>query len=275
MAEKIVNDIVDAIGLPKDQLNQGWVRKLALLNGCTFLVTLYPQIMEKFDKRSLMPNEDAKVASFKVMNFKYVGLQKLVLFTHIASGLVSVLGSTAALYTEETDPEKAKRWAYISSLSETFFHGPSALLLTPHVYGDKGVTPVLYLITSSLLVLSGASAFFESQNSSGKDFKLPELRRMNSTLHIFLYVRLYGFMRGIDGFLEPQKYTSAIATSGLAMMAVGWKSFLFPLTFWTMMVYNYKTLLQTYRLIDKHGIDKGAMIQGMENFPKLKSTKRS
>ena len=49
----------------------------------------------------------------------------------------------------------ANNLAITSSATELLLHAPTALYLTPFVYGDKGVAPFVYGLVSTLLALSG------------------------------------------------------------------------------------------------------------------------
>jgi hypothetical protein len=137
------------------------------------------------------------------------------------------------------------------------------------VYGDKGVTPYYYMLTSILLQISGASALVESLESSessppgpkGKEMQRPELRRMCATVNIFIYVRLYALVRGAGGYLRPQKYALATLVAGTTMLPVAWARGIFPAAFWGMLLYNYRTAAETIRLSQKYGIDGAAARQ--------------
>ena len=152
----------------------------------------------------------------------------------------------------------------MAAIAETFVHAPTAFALTPFVYGDKGVVPYLYGFVSFLLQLSGLSALIESSKSQHElpdNGRRVELRRMCSTISIFLYVRLYAIMRSPAGFLAKQKYSMAVMTAGAAMMPVGWKRFLFPSYFWALMFFNRKDAGKTLQLIRLYGVDEAAKRQ--------------
>ena len=118
------------------------------------------------------------------------------------------------------DGSLSGRIAVVASAAEVLAHAPTALMLSPMVYGDKGVTPFVYMVTSALLMISGISSLEESLDTSGSmllpNGVRPELRRMCSTISIFLYVRLYGLLRSPAGLLRKQKYTVSVMTAGLA-----------------------------------------------------------
>ena len=118
------------------------------------------------------------------------------------------------------DGSLSGRIAVVASAAEVLAHAPTALMLSPMVYGDKGVTPFVYMVTSALLMISGISSLEESLDTSGgmllPNGVRPELRRMCSTISIFLYVRLYGLLRSPAGLLRKQKYTVSVMTAGLA-----------------------------------------------------------
>ena len=157
---------------------------------------------------------------------------------------------------------------------------------------------------SFLLQLSGMSALLEATDDNKQlegGTKRPELRRMCSTIAIFLYgawathtppppstawcragptntpphgasplyrvplasppVRLFAVMRGTGGMLQKQKYSLAVMMAGTAMMPVGWQRFLFPTYFWAMMCYNRKTAAETLFLVRTLGVDGAASKQ--------------
>jgi hypothetical protein len=88
---------------------------------------------------------ERKVGALAVMNEKYRGWLYAVLAAHLASGLVSHFGSSLSIGVEQRFPLFAKQLARLSSWAETFVHAPTALMLTPFVYGDKGVTQVRFV----------------------------------------------------------------------------------------------------------------------------------
>jgi hypothetical protein len=204
------------------------------------------------------------------MNLKYRGLLRGALAAHVIGGTISQLGSSAAIGLEEALPQASKRLAQVSALAELILHAPTALVMAPIVYGDKGVTPFVYGVTGVLLALSSASALIESNSrddpaDGAADDSLPasgtirpELRRMCATISIFLYVRLYALMRGPQGFLEPQKYTASVVLAGFTMMPVGWAPSNYPALFWLMMFWNHKTVRLTSDLVKMFGIDGAA-----------------
>jgi hypothetical protein len=271
--------LVDCIGAPHAQLNQPWVKYLCTFNGVLALLQYIRQTAEK--SKFPTPKGERKIAAFNVMNDKYVGYLRWTLFAHILGGMTSQLGSSLAILLENYSPQWSKRLAKISSAAETFVHAPTAFVLTPFVYGDPGVVPYLYGTVSFLLQVSGLSALEESWreekpqqevSTTGKSGKSslassgqqkatthrPELRRMCSTVSIFLYVRLYAIMRGTGGFLRRQKYSMAVMTAGTAMMPVGWSHGVFPMVFWLLMFLNRKTARETLRLVNKYGVDGAA-----------------
>jgi len=210
-----------------------------MLNAVLHCLSYMGSIKEK--QRFPMKNGQKKVASFGVMNAKYVGFFYATLMSHILGGTLSVVGSAASIFFEERNEEISRKLAIVASAGQVFLHVPSAIAMSPIVYGDKGVTPFVYMLTSVLLQLSGLSALFESTASEspgakGMEKRRPELRRMSSTIGIFLYVRLYAMMRGADRFLEPQKYTAATLTAGLAMLPIGWDRCIYPLALGTFRV---------------------------------------
>ena len=68
-------------------------------------------------------------------------------------------------------------------------------------------------------------------------------------------------MRGINGILSPDKYALAILMAGSALLPIGWTRELFPATFWGLMIYNWKAVLLTNKLVLRHGIDGAASRQ--------------
>ena len=248
------------LGSPKEELNAKWVKYLCCFNGVVHCFSAYVLFRDKH--RFLTLQGEKKVAVLAVMNDKYVGTKYAVLSVHILSGMISHFGSALAIGLESIWPQQSNSLAHISSAAELYLHAPTALYFTPSVYGDKGVAPLLYGLVSSLLVLSGASSLRESQRENiGKCEPSPELRRMNATISIFLYVRLYPLMRGINGILSAQKYALAILMAGSALLPIGWTRAVFPATFWGMMAWNYKTILMTRSLIFRYGIDGAAKHQ--------------
>ena len=258
--------LVGCIGTPHAQLNQPWVKYLCTFNGALALLQYIRQTAEK--NKFPTPKGERKIAAFNVMNDKYVGYLRWTLFAHIVGGMTSQLGSSLAILLEDYSPQWSKRLAKISSAAETFVHAPTAFVLTPFVYGDPGVVLYLYGTVSFLLQVSGLSALEESWREEKPEVSLagqqevttrrPELRRMCSTVSIFLYVRLYAIMRGTGGFLRRQKYSMAVMTAGTAMMPVGWSNGVFPLVFWLLMFLNRKTARETLRLVNKYGVDGAA-----------------
>eukprot|EP00929_Paragymnodinium_shiwhaense_P058580 TRINITY_DN29335_c0_g1_i3.p1 TRINITY_DN29335_c0_g1~~TRINITY_DN29335_c0_g1_i3.p1 ORF type:complete len:313 (+),score=35.96 TRINITY_DN29335_c0_g1_i3:63-1001(+) len=258
--EHHANYLVKLIGAPSDELCSPWVRWLAMLNG----VLHFGVFVVQFVDRARFPTKrgEKKVATFEVMNDKYVGLQFAALVLHILSGTISHFGSSAAIALEDYWPKVAQRLAVLSSAAELGVHSPSALCMSPFVYGDKGVTPLVYALVSCLLGLSGASALSESLRSEpGRAGPRPELRRMNATISIFLYVRLYAMVRGLGGFLSTQKHSLAVMTSGTVMLPVAWARMLFPLTFYIAGLYNWRTTLWTIQSVVYRGVDATARMQ--------------
>ena len=84
---------------------------------------------------------------------------------------------------------------------------------------------------------------------------------MNVTITIFLYVRIYPILRGVNGILEPQKYALAILVAGTSYLPLGWTRKIFPASFWGMAMYNYKTVLSTLAMLARHGVDGTARRQ--------------
>lgn len=264
-ARAAVARLIALLGAPTEELNAPWVRRLCMLNGFLALVQFQGEVRDRMLFKT--PRGDTKVASYSVMNFKYTGLFKAILFTHILSGSIAQLGSSLAIAFEEYRPQLSRKIAKVSAFAETFFHAPTAFAMTPWVYGDKGITVPVYGLVSFLLLLSGASALFEAsddevaEGGKGKRQRRPELRRMCATISIFLYVRLFALMRGAGGMLQRQKYSLAVMTAGSAMMPVGWQRFAFPGYFWVLMALNRQTLGQTLQLIGDFGVDGAATRQ--------------
>ena len=253
----VASQIVDLIGSPKKDLQRPWVKWLCALNGVLAFQQYGGQFLEK--SRFPTPQGQRKVAAFNVMNAKYVGYLRYTLFAHIASGMISQIGSSLSIVLEKRHERVSRRLAQIASLAESLIHAPTAFILTPFVYGDKGVVPYLYGTVSFLLLLSGLTSVKESFDSNC-DERI-ELRRMCTTISIFLYVRLYAVMRGVGGFLRKQKYSMAVMTAGTAMMPVGWSNGVFPLVFWLLMFLNRKTAGKTLAMIRMHGVDGTASRQ--------------
>jgi len=257
----LVDKLIRTLGNPKQEMDEEWVRRLCMLNGMLAFIQFTGEARDRFLFKT--KSGETKVASLSVMNHKYVGFFRTTLFIHIASGATAQLGSSLAIALERSHPELSRKIARVAAAAETYFHAPSAFILSPIVYGDKGVTPMLYFLTSFLLLLSGTSALFEAKDDeAGKGKPRTELRRMCTTISIFLYVRLYGLMRGVGGLLHKQKYTVAVLAAGTAMMPVGWQGrWAFPPFFWLMMLYNGRTVKETADLIHSHGIDEAAKRQ--------------
>ena len=187
----VASQIVDLIGSPKKDLQRPWVKWLCAFNGVLAFQQYVGQFLEK--SRFPTPQGQRKVAAFNVMNAKYVGYLRYTLFAHIASGMISQIGSSLSIVLEKRNER--------------------------------------------------------------------ELRRMCTTISIFLYVRLYAVMRGVGGFLRKQKYSMAVMTAGTAMMPVGWSNGVFPLVFWLLMFLNRKTAGKTLAMIRMHGVDGTASRQ--------------
>ena len=266
----VLERIIEQIGAPARELCADgspfdWVKVLCTANGALALL----QFIGEARDRALFKTKggERKVASFSVMNLKYVGSFRVVLTAHIASGAVAQLGSSLAIALETACPELSRRLARVAAAAEACMHAPTAIYLSPFVYGDKGITPYLYGIVSLLLLLSGMSAYREStccaNTSKGPraDGKRPELRRMCTTISIFLYVRLFAVMRGPGGILQRQKYTLAVLMAGTAMMPVGWQRSIFPAYFWFLMIVNRRTATETVNLVHKFGVDEAAKRQ--------------
>ena len=289
--------LIGALGAPASELNAPWVRRLCMLNGALAFLLYCGEYRDR--SRFKTPRGETKVASYSVMNLKYVGWFKACLFTHIASGSTAQLCSSAAIALEDARPALSRRLARVAALAETFLHAPTALAMSPLVYGDKGITPPVYGLVSFLLQLSGAAALLEAeqpepepeeqeeeveqpgdegkaaaaaaaaavaaaaagQQQRRRRRRRTELRRMCATISIFLYVRLYAVMRGTGGMLRAQKYSLAVMTAGTAMMPVGWTRLAFPAYFWVLMAYNGKTAGETLRLVGELGVDGAAKKQ--------------
>jgi hypothetical protein len=253
---------------------------------CTFngILALQQYIGQYFEKnRFPTKSGERKVAAFNVMNKKYVGYLRIALFFHIVSGMTAQLGSSLSIFLEDYYPAFSRKLAYLAATAEVYLHAPTAFILTPFVYGDQGVIPYVYGVVSFLLLSSGLSALEEASESTSTPFKSNskinskinsksksiatkpkrrvEIRRMCTTISIFLYVRLYAIMRGAGGFLRKQKYSMAVMTAGTAMMPVGWNSSCFPAIFWLLMFLNRKTAGKTFDLINKFGVDGAAIRQ--------------
>lgn len=260
-----ISQVVGHIGHPPEMLSGNWVWWLLVTNGLHHTRMLY---MEQKDKRNFPTKSgERKVASYNQMNLKYVHWKRTTLFVHIISGTVAMLGSCLAIGIEGYgDGSLSGRIAVVASAAEVLAHAPTALMLSPMVYGDKGVTPFVYMVTSALLMISGISSLEESLDTSGgmllPNGVRPELRRMCSTISIFLYVRLYGLLRSPAGLLRKQKYTVSVMTAGLAMMPVGWAPWIFPLLFWMLFAFNIKTVAKTIKLISEFGVDGAAERMG-------------
>lgn len=260
--------IVDRIGATRDDLRAPWVRWLCAFNGILALQSYVGQFFEK--SRFPTPSGERKVAAFNVMNGKYVGPLRWTLFAHIAAGMTAQLCSSLSIFLEDYNPRLARRLAQVASVAEAAVHAPTAFILSPFVYGDKGIIPYVYGTVSFLLLISGLTSVkesFSSNNESNGDGDSNEddsprvsieLRRMCTTISIFLYVRLYALMRSPSGFLRKQKYSMAVMTAGTAMMPVGWARGVFPAVFWCLMLLNRTTVGQTLRLIRKYGVDGAA-----------------
>jgi len=255
------SDLVDSairfLGKPKEDLSRPWIRRLCMLNGLLHTRMVFVESRDKL--RYKAQTGKSKLGIFAVMNMHYTGLFRTVLVLHILSGLTAHVGSALAIALEQWKPRASKMLAKIASAAELFVHAPSALAMSPIVYGDKGITPPVYTIVSLALGLSAASSLKESLSDEPLEKGIrPELRRMCSTIGIFLYVRLYALMRGPNNFLEPQKYALAVVMAGLTMAPVGWNGGMFPATFWTIFFYNIRTVAQTGYLVDTHGVDAAA-----------------
>jgi len=252
--EGLVDKLIGFLGSPKAELDAPWVRYLCMWNGAMAFLQFNGEARDRYYFKT--KSGETKVASYSVMNMKYTGIFKFTLFTHIASGATAQLGSSLAIALEEKNPELSRKIAKVAATAETFFHAPTAFILSPFVYGDKGITPMVYMLVSFLLMLSGRSALYEANSEdSGKGKPRPELRRMCTTISIFLYVRLYALMRGSGGMLHKQKYTVSVLLAGMAMMPVGWQRWTFPAYFWVLMLWNGKTVKETVDLMHIHGVD--------------------
>jgi hypothetical protein len=258
-----VQKLVEYIGAPTDELCSPWVKFLCVANGVLHAFQLFGEFSDK--ARFPTKTGERKVASYEVMNYKYTGFFKGTLFLHIASGATTQLCSSIAIFLEERNAKLSQTLARIASCSETFCHAPTAFALSPFVYGDKGVVPWLYALVSLLLQVSGLNAMAESWGDDKEgsvkpraDGKRPELRRMCTTISIFLYVRLYAIMRSPAGMLQKQKYSMAVMMAGTTMMPVGWQRFLFPAYFWTLFGINRQVVGMTLNDIRALGVDGAA-----------------
>ena len=398
---KAYSSFIDAsikyLGAPKEELRDPWVGKLCTFNGILHFIVSIGLYLDK-QKYIIKSSGEKKVAVLAVMNNKYRGPLYIALALHIISGTISHLGSALSIFLEENTQYSilANNLAITSSAAELLLHAPTALYLTPFVYGDKGVAPFVYGLVSTLLALSGASALkealqhkkdqVETQKSTTKDSvalkkvqwtvrnkcnnqfsnswpwafqqgivfeglandtfcwrlhkrgctisqemeqpsiigcsvadgirshmhrynigmwalydsrgrpiingcgnssttpsvysstfkpiiapvkkdeKKPtlyrsEIRRLNTTITIFLYVRLYPILRGVTGILEPQKYALAILVAGTSYLPIGWTRKLFPASFFGLTLYNWRTVLSTLTLLARHGVDGTARKQ--------------
>lgn len=262
--KRIVDRAIAMLGNSKESLCATWIGRLCILNAVLHVHATKMQLDEK--RRFPVKHGQPKIASFGVMNGKYVGIFKAALAMHILGGNLSVVGSAASMFFEERRQSLSKKLAILASAGEVFLHAPSAIFMSPIVYGDKGITPPVYMVTSLLLLLSGTSALFESTSDEspgpkGMEKRRPELRRMCTTVNIFLYVRLYAQMRGANRFLSSQKYALASVMAGFTMLPLGWDRCIYPLSFWGMFFYNFRTVMQTGMLIDQYGVDGAAARQ--------------
>ena len=118
------------------------------------------------------------------MNGKYVGWLRVTLFLHIVGGMTAQVGSSLAIFLEERNSALSRKIARIAAAAEAFVHAPTAFLMSPFVYGDKGVTPYVYGTVSLLLQLSGLTALRESwtEEEQQQGTKRIELRRMCTTI---------------------------------------------------------------------------------------------
>ena len=260
----LAQSIVDEIGAPRKALEADWIRGLCIWNGFLAALSYLGQLQEK--ARFPTPTGERKVAAFNVMNGKYVGWLRVTLFLHIFGGMTAQLASSIAIFLEERNATLSQKFARAAAVAEAFVHAPTAFLMSPFVYGDKGVTPYVYGTVSFLLQLSGLTALRESLAENMKNLgkqeqqstKRIELRRMCTTISIFLYVRLYAVMRGPSGFLQRQKYSMAVMTAGTAMMPLGWARGVFPFVFWCLMAVNRRVASMTMRNIRRYGVDGAA-----------------
>ena len=270
----LLDKTIKYLGSPKEELREKWIGSLCTFNGILHFIVSIGLYLDK-QKYIIKSSGEKKVAVLAVMNNKYRGPMYMALAIHIISGTISHLGSALSIYFENTKYSTfSTNLAIVSSAAELFFHAPTALYLTPFVYGDKGVAPFVYGLVSCLLALSGASALKEAlidkkegddnnnNNNNNKQQTIrSEIRRMNVTITIFLYVRIYPILRGVNGILEPQKYALAILVAGTSYLPLGWTRKIFPASFWGMAMYNYKTVLSTLAMLARHGVDGTARRQ--------------
>ena len=94
----VASQIVELIGSPRKTLQRPWVKWLCALNGALAFQQYVGQFIEK--SRFPTPQGQRKVAAFNVMNAKYVGYLRYTLFAHIASGMISQLGSSLSIVLE-------------------------------------------------------------------------------------------------------------------------------------------------------------------------------
>jgi len=264
--KRLVAKLIDRMGAPQEGLCESWLGYVCVLNALAHIRSMVTQTQDKIRFGGKGIDGQPKVAVFGIMNLKYIGAKRVALALHILGGTLSVIGSALSILLEERHERLSKQIAILASAGEAFLHAPSAILLSPSVYGDRGITPFVYMVTSLLLQLSGTAALIESTSSTppgpkGMERRRPELRRMSSTVGIFIYVRLYAIMRGLGGYLQPQKYALATMTAGITMLPLGWARYLFPSLFWILMATNYKTMAKTGELVRMYGIDKAAAIQ--------------
>jgi hypothetical protein len=274
-ARALVALAIEHLGASKEELARPWVKRLCVFNGIMHLLQAVQMVRTR--NRFRTSSGERRVASFGVMNSKYTGAFRTILAVHIVSGSTAMLLSAASIALEDLNAWLSEKLARIASAAELFFHAPTAALMTPFVYGDKGVTVPVYAITSALLALSSWSAFQESDpenrgnlaeatssgNGEGRVRRgvRPELRRMCATLSIFLYVRLFYIVRGLDGALGRQKYSLAVMTAGATMLPVGWNRGLFPATFGALALWNRKKVRETRMLAQEFGGDGAAARQ--------------
>ena len=158
----LLDKTIKYLGSPKEELREKWIGSLCTFNGILHFIVSIGLYLDK-QKYIIKSSGEKKVAVLAVMNNKYRGPMYMALAIHIISGTISHLGSALSIYFENTKYSTlSTNLAIVSSAAELFFHAPTALYLTPFVYGDKGVAPFVYGLVSCLLALSGASALKEA-----------------------------------------------------------------------------------------------------------------
>ena len=125
MIFKVARAIVDQIGSPAAELDKPWVKYLCALNGVLAALQYVGQWGEK-NKFPVPRTGERKVASFNVMNQKYVGALRLALYAHIAGGMTAQLGSSLAIVLEERWPAASRKIAQVAAAAEALGAAPNA-----------------------------------------------------------------------------------------------------------------------------------------------------